>query len=296
MSAPASAPQAEETKDQRFVPPTVSLPKGGGAIKGIGEKFGANPVTGTGSLSIPLPLSPGRSGFTPALALSYDSGAGNGPYGFGWSVGYPHITRRTDRGLPRYDDRAESDVYILSGAEDLVPVLRPDGSRFEELRDGYRVRRYRPRIEGLFARIERWSSANDASDTFWRSISRDDVTTVYGRNASSRIADPADPTRIFTWLLCESFDDKGNAAVYDYVAEDGRGVDLRRASESNRTEAARSANRYLKRVRYGNRTSRLVESDLSRTSKRPRDEENGSGRTDQARVGTGPGFAASWSP
>jgi hypothetical protein len=89
MSVPASAPQAEEAKGQRFVPPTVSLPKGGGAIKGIGEKFGSNPVTGTGPLSIPLPLSPGRAGFTPALALSYDSGAGNGPYGFGWSVGYP---------------------------------------------------------------------------------------------------------------------------------------------------------------------------------------------------------------
>src|SRR5258708_14086631 len=127
MSAPASAPQAEETKDQRFVPPTVSLPKGGGAIKGIGEKFGANPVTGTGSLSIPLPLSPGRSGFTPALALSYDSGAGNGPYGFGRSAGYPHITPRTDRGLPQYLDGRESDVYILSGAEDLVPVVGADG-------------------------------------------------------------------------------------------------------------------------------------------------------------------------
>ena len=27
----------------------TSLPKGGGAIRGIGEKFAANPVTGTGS-------------------------------------------------------------------------------------------------------------------------------------------------------------------------------------------------------------------------------------------------------
>src|SRR5215510_16285586 len=111
---------------------SISLPKGGGAIKGIGEKFASNPVTGTGSLSIPLPLSPGRSGFTPALSLSYDSGAGNGPYGFGWNVGYPSITRRTDRGLPRYLDHEELDVYILSGAEDLVPVVMPDGSRFEE--------------------------------------------------------------------------------------------------------------------------------------------------------------------
>ncbi|HKQ72419.1 MAG TPA: hypothetical protein VJ810_01730 [Blastocatellia bacterium] len=29
-------------------PPSISLPKGGGAIRGIGEKFAANPVTGTG--------------------------------------------------------------------------------------------------------------------------------------------------------------------------------------------------------------------------------------------------------
>ena len=30
--------------------PSISLPKGGGAIRGIGEKFAANPVIGTGSL------------------------------------------------------------------------------------------------------------------------------------------------------------------------------------------------------------------------------------------------------
>jgi len=263
MNAPDPA-RIEEARDQRFSPPAVSLPKGGGAIKGIGEKFGANPVTGTGSLSIPLPLSPGRSGFTPALALSYDSGAGNGPYGFGWSVGYPSISRRTDRGLPRYLD--ESDVFILSGAEDLVPVVNPDGSRFEEQRDGYRVTRYRPRIEGLFGRIEHWSSLNDSSDTYWRSISRDNSSTFYGRTAASRIVDPSDPTRIFTWLLCESFDDKGNAAVYEYLAEDSRNVDTALASEYNRTKASRSANRYLKRVKYANRTSRLVQPDLAQAT------------------------------
>src|SRR5262249_31947988 len=60
--------------------PSISLPKGGGAIKGIGEKFSANPVTGTSALSVPLPISPGRAGLQPALALAYDSGAGNGPF------------------------------------------------------------------------------------------------------------------------------------------------------------------------------------------------------------------------
>ena len=57
--------------------PTLSLPKGGGAIRGMSEKFAANPVTGTGSMAVPLATSPGRSGFGPQLSLSYDSGSGN---------------------------------------------------------------------------------------------------------------------------------------------------------------------------------------------------------------------------
>jgi Salmonella virulence plasmid 65kDa B protein len=96
--------------------PQVSLPKGGGAIRGIGEKFAANPVTGTGSLTVPIATSLGRSGFAPQLSLSYDSGSGNGPFGLGWSLSLPKITRRTDKGLPRYQDADESDIFILSGA------------------------------------------------------------------------------------------------------------------------------------------------------------------------------------
>src|SRR5881397_2387377 len=102
--------------------PSISLPKGGGAIRGIGEKFAANPVTGTGSMTVPIATSPGRSGFGPQLSLSYDSGAGNGPFGFGWSLSLPSITRKTDKGLPRYLDGQDSEVFILSGIEDLVPV------------------------------------------------------------------------------------------------------------------------------------------------------------------------------
>src|SRR5580704_6513 len=95
--------------------PSITLPKGGGAIRGMGEKFAANPVTGTGSLSVPIAASPGRSGFGPQLSLSYDSGASNGAFGFGWALSLPAITRRTDKGLPRYQDEMESDTFILSG-------------------------------------------------------------------------------------------------------------------------------------------------------------------------------------
>ncbi|HYY97148.1 MAG TPA: SpvB/TcaC N-terminal domain-containing protein, partial [Pyrinomonadaceae bacterium] len=83
----------------------------------------ANPVTGTSSMSVPVFTTPGRSNFSPEFSLSYDSGSGNGPFGFGWNLSLPSITRKTDKGLPEYQDAEESDVFILSGAEDLVPLL-----------------------------------------------------------------------------------------------------------------------------------------------------------------------------
>jgi RHS repeat-associated protein len=246
----------------RVSAPQMSLPKGGGAIRGIGEKFAANPVTGTGSLTVPIYASPGRSGFGPQLSLSYDSGAGNGPFGFGWSLTLPSITRKTDKGLPRYDDAGNPDTFILSGAEDLVPVLVEVSGSWNRVEDrrtlygrNYRVRRYRPRIEGLFARIERWSNTADPTDVFWRSISKDNVTTWYGTSDENRIADPADPTHIFTWLISRSHDDKGNLAVYRYAKENSDGVPVASAHERNRTAQARSANRHLKRIQYGNRTA-----------------------------------------
>src|SRR6267143_934479 len=154
------------------VPPQLALPKGGGAIRGIGEKFAANPVTGTGSMTVPIYTSPGRAGFGPQLVLSYDSGAGNGPFGFGWSLATPAITRKTDKGLPRYLDGIESDVYVLGGAEDLVPKTKKGApEQVDELppRAGpngkqYLVRRYLPRVEGTFARIERWTEVVASSE------------------------------------------------------------------------------------------------------------------------------------
>jgi RHS repeat-associated protein len=243
----AKATEPGSAERSAFSPPTISLPKGGGAIRGIGEKFAANPVTGTGSMTVPIATSPGRSGFGPQLSLSYDSGAGNGAFGLGWSLSLPAITRKTEKGLPRYFDAEESDVFILSGAEDLVPVGDPDPV------EGYAIRRYRPRIEGLFARIERWTKDGDVH---WRSISKDNVLTLYGKDANSRIADPADIKRVFSWLICETRDDKGNAVAYEYKKEDGIGVDLSSAHERNRgarNDKRREVNRYLKRVRYGNR-------------------------------------------
>ena len=255
--------RARPTEDNTFTvtAPSLELPTGGGAVSGIGEKFAANPVSGTASMSVPIATSLGRTGFGPRLALSYDSGSGNGLFGFGWSLGLPQITRRTDKGLPTYADENESDTFLISGAEDLVPFLNADAGRYEDrlAAPGYLLHRYRPRVEGLFARIERWTRLVDG-DVHWRSISRDNSLAVYGRDVNSRVADPADARRVFSWLICESRDDKGNVVLYDYKPEDGVGADLVSAHEHNRGPAddlRRATNRHLKRIRYGNRRPHL---------------------------------------
>ncbi|MDJ0581480.1 SpvB/TcaC N-terminal domain-containing protein [Crocosphaera sp.] len=272
-------PSTQKTNDSRAdyssefvtVPPALSLPKGGGAIKGMGEKFTANPITGTGSMSVPIATSPGRSGFGPQLSLSYDSGASNSNFGFGWSLSIPSITRKTDKGLPRYFDAEETDVFILSGGEDIVPVLVQDELgkwRKETLAPrnlngtSYCIQRYRPRTEGLFARIECWTNL-ESGETHWRSLSKDNVTTLYGKTAESRIVDPNDATRIFSWLICESYDDKGNVISYEYKSENSEGIDTTQVHERNRNDNIRSANRYLKRIKYGNQTPRQSHEDLS---------------------------------
>lgn len=257
-----SAPQSsgggaadQKSKIARVEIPSISLPNGGGAISGIGEKFQANPVTGSGSMTVPIAISPGRGGFSPQLALSYDSGAGNTAFGFGWSIGLPSISRKTSRGIPRYFDENESDVFLLAGAEDLVPILN-DELETERVENGnqYSIKRYRPRVEGLFARIEHWKKEGK-STSFWKVITKENVTSIYGKNENSRLTHPDDASKIFKWNLESTFDDKGNLIEYEYKKEDKTNVGSHLFEENRNV-----SNSYLKRVRYGNEVSYLSDS------------------------------------
>lgn len=98
-----------EDRESASKAPKIALPKGGDVIQGIGEKFQVNPVTGTGPGGIPITLSLGRSGFTPQLALSYDSGAGNSSFGMGWGVDLPSTSHpQNDSGLFEFNFRVSS--------------------------------------------------------------------------------------------------------------------------------------------------------------------------------------------
>jgi len=193
---------------------TITLPQGGGALHGIGETFSPDLHTGTGNFTVPIALPPGRNGFQPQLNLVYSTGHGNGPFGLGWGLSIPGVSRKTSRGIPRYED--ERDTFLLSGAEDLVPVAEPAGAT-----------RYRPRTEGLFARMEHH---RDATTDHWEVRSKDGLVSVYGtarsiQNDPAAIANPENRREIFNWKLTETQDPFGNLIRYDYERDSGDTAD-----------------------------------------------------------------------
>ena len=245
-----------ETEEKKSLLPEINAPKGGGSINGIGEKFSVNAMTGTGTASIPIPVSPSRNGFAPQLGLSYDSGSGNSAFGHGWNIPIPSIRRKTAKGLPQYDDSEASDTFLIAGAEDLVPFLLEDENWKEKKDDKtnpeYTVFFYRPRIEGLFARIEKWVH-NETKDTYWKTTSKENITSYYGRSAASRIFDSENPHKVFEWLLEESHDNKGSIIRYEYKQENTEGIDRSKPSEQHRLKNNNAFNqRYLKTILYGN--------------------------------------------
>ncbi len=234
--------------------PTIDLPKGGGALKGIDEKFTVNAVNGTASLNIPLPLTPSRAGFSPQLSVQYNSGNGNSEFGLGWSLSLASIQRKTDKKLPEYSD---DDVFLMAGAEDLVPLLNEEGEKIiinpmnGSTGTPYHITCFIPRIEGLFARIE-FIKEEGTLDSWWRVTTKDNIITYYGLTASARVTDPDDATKIFRWLPQLSFDHKGNVHEYTYKHEDVTNVPAN-ANEALRLDGtALFTNTYLKSVKYCN--------------------------------------------
>ncbi len=133
----------------------------------------------------------------------------------------PSRCRPASQGLPRYRDAAgqdggRADTFVLSGAEDLVPVA-----------DSYPGRvRYRPRTEGLFARIEH---VRDDTGDYWEVRGRGGLFTRYGTarpagadGAWRDPAVPADPGRVFGWRITETRDLLGNLIRYEYRPDAGQ--------------------------------------------------------------------------
>ena len=84
------------------------------------------------------------------------------------------------------------------------------------------VTRYRPRTEGLFARIDHHHAGND---DYWEVRSKDGLVSIYGTPGTRGTDDPAAIGRNlrdkFAWKLTETRDPFGNRITYTYGADAG---------------------------------------------------------------------------
>src|SRR5699024_3353896 len=97
-------------------------------------------------------------------------------------------------------------------AEDLVPV-----------EESATRTRYRPRTEGLFARIEHHHTP---LTDHWEVRSVDGVTSYFGTPDAAGadpavVADPAARERVFSWRLTRLADPFGNQIRYEYDRDSG---------------------------------------------------------------------------
>ncbi|MBX0293215.1 hypothetical protein K3G63_22410 [Hymenobacter sp. HSC-4F20] len=196
-----------------------------GATGCSGEQFSPDLFTGTGTFSVPIALPPGSHTLQPGLTLRYSTSAGNSAFGWGWNAAVASVRRSTRAGIPQYAD--DQDVFLLSGLNELVPI------RWENLLGGAEgttllgtVAQYRPRTEGMFARIEHYRY-HDNGPNYWQVRTTDGLISTYGEpelpvaaaGNLAVLADPEHPAHVLAWHLTRTVDPLGNEIRYGYRRE-----------------------------------------------------------------------------
>ncbi|HUZ03055.1 MAG TPA: toxin TcdB middle/N-terminal domain-containing protein [Thermomicrobiaceae bacterium] len=173
------------------------MPPGGSSTQGIGVTFQPDLATGAAAMTVPLDLPNGPNNIAPQLRLAYSSGAGNGPFGLGWQLPLPALSRDTAHGYPRYDG---SDTLLLEGCGELL-----------DLGGGA----YRPRVDDGSWRVAGHGEGFLVTD-------RAGLRYTLGSTvASCTVDDPAlvAGQRIFDWRLERIDDALGNAAVFAWTRD-----------------------------------------------------------------------------
>ncbi|MBI5794240.1 VCBS repeat-containing protein, partial [Candidatus Uhrbacteria bacterium] len=152
----------------------------------------------------PIALPPGRNTIQPELELTYNSvnvQSGN-ILGAGWSLPIQTIERINKTGL---EDLYDSTTFTSSLSGELVPTVLTDATHGA----------YGAKVEaGPFL-----SYVYDSSTESWTATDAQGTTYTFGNTSASRVDDPDDTTRVFTWYLSEIRDANDNVISYTYTKD-----------------------------------------------------------------------------
>ena len=177
---------------------------------------------GSASLQYPFIMPPARNGMSPTIGLAYDSDAGDGICGEGWTLPVSSITVDTRWGVPRYSTQKETETYLLDGQ---MLAMQSGSSLYlahrnaSISRNSSGNRRFHPRTGTDFSLIER---SNYTPSTYtWKVTAPDGTEYTYGGgNATLKgtFTDASGTTRevIAEWLLSRVEDPHGDYVTYSY--------------------------------------------------------------------------------
>ncbi len=188
---------------------------------GLAQAPEANLFVGAATTSIPIEVPPGRKNLTPKLALTYNSNAGPGPYGYGWDLPLGKIQRSTKHGVLS----CANDTY----RDDFVLVLPGASVECTLGLDSNDPNRCVPKIEESFVRIKYRPDTNEfeAWDTsglhyLFGASTGFGAATRTGSDTDHLFTTGSPCTYTFSWALSQIKDLNGNVVEIWY--EQGEGV------------------------------------------------------------------------
>ncbi len=212
---------------------------------------------GTARVSFPIRLPRARGAYQPSLALSYDSGNGNGWLGVGWDLPVSRVQIDGRYGVAEYNGEER---YLLDG-EPIVPVDRSQSSSMTistqvlssaptSCLDGSVARLYRARVERDFRRILR--CGGDPAHYWFQVEDKAGTLFVYGRGENARLTSyipritttpgAAPAYDIAEWALERVVDANGNLTQFGYQ------LDSRAPGDEFHKESYRQI--YLRSITY----------------------------------------------
>ncbi|MEO6146149.1 MAG: FG-GAP-like repeat-containing protein, partial [Sulfuriferula sp.] len=169
---------------------------------------------GAATYTVPLRVPPGTAGVVPHLELAYDSQAGNGLMGMGWSLGGLSSITRCPKTIAqdgvmsavRFDG---NDQFCMDGQR-LVAVTGPNGGNGTE---------YRTEVESFTKVISYGSSGNGPA--WFSAWTKDGRILTFGGTTDSKILAP-DGTTVRIWAENKSANSKGSFFTVSYQNASGQ--------------------------------------------------------------------------
>lgn len=205
-------PESPET--QNYVPTGISELKAADPAAGIQqiEAPSAN-QNGTATLSYPFEVPAGRNDIGVSAGLQYSSEGGSSFVGYGWSLPVQSIDIETRWGVPRFDDKSESESYLLMGQQLSDRLYRRTDSLARQA-----DKQFYPMTEGGFSRIIR--KGNSPKNYYWEVTGKDGTVYSYGGHGG-HVSDATSLTDTkgnrIKWALDRVTDVHGNFAAFHYM-------------------------------------------------------------------------------